>query len=120
MTARASPPRRVVAIQHGRAIFNLQASFHVPEEGLEHGLPMPDVADPETLPDFKERMAPYKEMMGDWYERPRPIDLRYVEGDPMSRRGESSVLQRACGCERTGVCPTTPSCMRASSRTRVT
>ena len=86
--------RRVVAIQHGRAIFNLQASFHVPEEGLEHALPMPDVADPETLPDFKERMAPYKEMMGDWYERPRPIDLRYVEGDPMSRRGESSLIQR--------------------------
>ena len=40
--------RRVTAIQHGRAIFNLQCSFHVPEEGLEYEAPMPDVPDPET------------------------------------------------------------------------
>ncbi len=86
--------RRVVAIQHGRAIFNLHASFHVPEAGLEHGLPMPDVAAPETLPGFKERMAPYKDMMGDWYDRPRPIDLRYVEGDPITRRSAPSFVQR--------------------------
>ena len=28
--------RRVVAIQHGRAIFNMAASFHVAEDGPEH------------------------------------------------------------------------------------
>src|ERR671918_1215143 len=40
--------RRVVAIQHGRAIFNLAASFHVDEPGLEHQFPMPEgVPDPE-------------------------------------------------------------------------
>src|SRR5437868_3957556 len=60
--------RRVVAIQHGKAIFNLQASFHVREGGRDHQLAMPtDVPQPETLPDFKTRMAPYKERMGDWY-----------------------------------------------------
>src|SRR5580765_6035489 len=65
--------RRVVAIQHGRAIFNLSASFHVPEEGIEHQLPFPDdVPDPESLPTFQERMAPFAEKMGDWYHRPRP------------------------------------------------
>ncbi|QQS25879.1 MAG: acyl-CoA thioesterase II [Actinomycetota bacterium] len=77
--------RRVVAIQHGQAIFNLQASFHVAETGLEHHMRMPDVAEPDTLPDFKTRMAPHKELLGEWYDRPRPIDLRYVEGDPRSR-----------------------------------
>ena len=83
---RSFTTRRVVAIQHGKAIFNLQASFHRHEPGLDHQLPMPaDVPDPETLPDFKTRMAPYKERMGEWYERPRPIDLRYVDGDPLSR-----------------------------------
>src|SRR5690349_11913979 len=41
--------RRVVAIQHGQAIFNLQASFHVHEEGLDHQSEMPDVPDPESL-----------------------------------------------------------------------
>jgi len=77
--------RRVVAIQHGQAIFNLQASFHAPEEGLSHQVDMPDVPAAETLPDFKTRMAPHKHLLGEWYERPRPIDIRYVHGDPMSR-----------------------------------
>src|SRR6202166_5350846 len=43
--------RRVVAIQHGQAIFNVAASFHVHEEGaFDHQVPMPEVPDPETLP----------------------------------------------------------------------
>ncbi|HEX4868836.1 MAG TPA: hypothetical protein VFV32_14595 [Acidimicrobiales bacterium] len=53
---RSFSTRRVVAIQHGKAIFNLQTSFQVPEEGLEHQSPMPDAPDPESLPEFKERM----------------------------------------------------------------
>src|SRR5438128_8011939 len=52
--------RRVVAIQHGRAIFNLSASFHVEEEGLDHQVPMPDVPGPDSLPTFQERMAPLR------------------------------------------------------------
>ena len=47
---RSFTTRRVVAIQHGRAIFNMSASFHDLEVGLEHQLPMPDVPDPESLP----------------------------------------------------------------------
>jgi len=91
---RSFSTRRVVAIQHGRAIFNLQASFHDPEPGPDHQLEMPEgMGDPETLPDFKTRMAPYAEQLGDWYDRPRPIDLRYVDGDPMSRKGQPSTTQ---------------------------
>ncbi len=41
--------RRVVAIQHGQAIFNLAASFHAIEEGPEHASPMPEVPGPEGL-----------------------------------------------------------------------
>src|SRR5205807_2399827 len=77
---------RVVALQRGRAIFNLSASFHVEEEGLEHQFAMPETPDPESLPTFEERMAPFKEQLGDWYRRPRPIDQRFVDG--MSRMGE--------------------------------
>ena len=86
---RSFTTRRVVAIQHGRAIFNLQTSFHVAETGPDYQLPMPlDVPAPDTLPDFKARMAPYKERMGEWYDRPRPIDLRHVGSDPFSRNGQ--------------------------------
>ncbi|MDQ3468388.1 MAG: acyl-CoA thioesterase II [Actinomycetota bacterium] len=92
---RSFSTRRVVAIQHGRAIFNLQASFHVDESGPDHQLPMPQgLPAPESLPGWLERMAPYQDQLGDWYHRPRPIDLRYVEGDPMSRKGTPSTGQR--------------------------
>src|ERR1044072_1958541 len=43
---RSFPPGRVVAVQHGRAIFNMQTSFHVVEEGPEHSDAMPDVPPP--------------------------------------------------------------------------
>lgn len=72
--------RRVLAIQHGRAIFGLSASFHLPEPGYDHQLPMPTgLPDPESLPDFTTRMEPWKDRIGDWYSRPRPIDTRYCD-----------------------------------------
>ena len=94
--------RRVVAIQHGRAIFNLQASFHDQEPGLDHQNAAPlDVPAPETLPNFQERMAPYKDKIGPMYDTPRPIDVRYVNGDPMSRGSQPTngqkVWMRASG-----------------------
>jgi acyl-CoA thioesterase-2 len=42
--------RRVVAIQHGKQIFHMSASFQVEEQGLEHQIPMPKVTPPEELP----------------------------------------------------------------------
>jgi acyl-CoA thioesterase-2 len=54
---RSFTTRRVVAIQHGRAIFNLAASFHVPEPGLEHQDPMPEAPPPESLPSIREVLA---------------------------------------------------------------
>ncbi len=41
--------RRVVAIQHGRPILNMAASFQHPERGLEHQAEMPDVPPPDKL-----------------------------------------------------------------------
>src|SRR3954463_16787731 len=56
---RSFTTRRVVAIQHGKAIFNLQASFQAIEAGLDFSVDMPDTPTAESLPTFKERMAPY-------------------------------------------------------------
>src|SRR6476660_5450337 len=53
--------RRVVAIQHGEAIFNLAASFHIEEVGPDHQDPMPDVQMPEELPTFQEQMAEHRD-----------------------------------------------------------
>jgi acyl-CoA thioesterase-2 len=92
---RSFATRRVVAIQHGRAIFNLQASFHDEETGgPDHHVDMDEgLTPPDELPDFHTRMAPHRERIGSWYERPRPIDLRYVDGDPFNREGEPSSTQ---------------------------
>ncbi len=92
---RSFATRRVVAIQHGRAIFNLQASFHDEEPGLSHQLEMPTgLGNPDELPTFDERMAPYADEIGDWYHRPRPIDLRYEDGGPVWRKGRKATGQR--------------------------
>src|ERR1700678_3452246 len=43
---RSFTTRRVVAVQHGRAIFNMSGSFHVDEVGRDHQFPMPGVPAP--------------------------------------------------------------------------
>ncbi len=92
---RSFSTRRVVAIQHGRAIFNLQASFHDHETGLDHQTRPPvDVPDPESLPDFHERMEPYRDQLGPAFDMPRPIDIRYTGDDPMSRGAQRSTSQK--------------------------
>lgn len=45
--------RRVQAIQHGRPIFSMIASFQLEEPGLEHQAPMPEVPPPEQLTDAR-------------------------------------------------------------------
>jgi acyl-CoA thioesterase-2 len=71
--------RRVVAIQHGRAIFNMSASFQVPEEGYDHAFPMPEVPPPEELPTMRERFERAGLGQPDFLARPRPIDVRHVD-----------------------------------------
>src|SRR4030088_2969583 len=53
--------RRCNAIQHGRAIFNLAASFQIVENGPDHQMPMPTVPAPEELPTWHQRVEPYLE-----------------------------------------------------------
>ena len=75
--------RRVVAIQHGRAIFHLSASFQREEPGPDHQIRMPEAPDPDTLPSWAEQIAPYldrfPEDMRRWLQRDRPIEVRTVD-----------------------------------------
>jgi acyl-CoA thioesterase-2 len=75
--------RRVKAIQHGRIIFVMSASFQKDEEGFEHALPMPDVPPPEALPSAAERVAELidalPEDMREYWQRENPIELRPVD-----------------------------------------
>ncbi|MCC5794554.1 MAG: acyl-CoA thioesterase II [Chromatiales bacterium] len=74
--------RRVVAIQHGRQIFNMTASFQVREDGLEHQATMPEVPDPESLRDIGDvpakRLASLSPRMREFLTRRRPFHVRPV------------------------------------------
>ena len=47
---RSFATRRVLARQHGRPIFAMTLNFQVPEAGLDHQDPMPEVPAPEDCP----------------------------------------------------------------------
>jgi acyl-CoA thioesterase-2 len=84
--------RRVVAIQHGKPIFVMSASFHIAEEGLEHQITMPDVPAPEDLPvdgELTDKLlegAPAGVRL--YWERLRPIELRPIDLAGFLQRAE--------------------------------
>ncbi len=74
--------RRVTAIQKGRQIFNLAASFHVEEPGWTHQHEMPDIPPPEELKNREEKRAETAHLVPaarkEDYLRPSPIEVRVV------------------------------------------
>jgi len=74
--------RRVVAIQHGHAIFSMSVSFQVEEQGLEHQTAVPDVPPPEELVSEEELKRQFMEHASEtvkrYWRRDRPIELRPV------------------------------------------
>lgn len=83
---RSFTTRRVVAVQHGKPIFSLSASFQIVEEGIDHAEDMPDVPAPETLPTYGEQVDKLRSTLGDEVLQPRPIDVRYVNDPPWVSR----------------------------------
>ena len=95
--------RRVVAIQHGRPILNLAASFQVPEEGLQHQSEMPDVPGPDGLKDLtelaKDMLQHIPSKMRRFMTDKRPFEFRHVEPvnfeDPVKHLPRKHVWIRA-------------------------
>jgi acyl-CoA thioesterase-2 len=88
--------RRVVAIQHGRPIFNLAASFQIPEPGVDHQADMPDVPGPEGLRDLAEVAADHLETLPEKMRRfitdERPFEFRPVEPvNPFSAEPQAAI-----------------------------
>jgi len=101
--------RRVVAVQHGHAIFNMAISFQIDEEGLTHQFDMPQVPPPDALEDemaLRKRFAAklpkeYGDVSGaygDAFTRERPIEVRPVEPydffNPQKRAPQQSCWMR--------------------------
>ena len=72
--------RRVIAVQNGKQIFNLAASFQVAEDGFEHQAPMPAVRSPDDMAAEAEAhkkavLDGMSEEMRRMMNRPRPIEM---------------------------------------------
>jgi acyl-CoA thioesterase-2 len=72
--------RRIVAIQHGHAIFSMSASFQIDEGGYDHQMFMPPVAMPEELmpeSEFKQMFLKHgSDAVRRYWSRERPIEMR--------------------------------------------
>jgi len=90
--------RRVVAIQHGQAIFSMAASFHKHEEGLIHQAKMPDVPQPEALPseaELKEHLVGrLPEPLKAYWQHERPIGIRPVDLSRYTSPGKRTASQQ--------------------------
>jgi len=112
---RSFTTRRVVAIQGGKAIFNLAASFQVVEPGLEHQSDMPDVPGPEGLLNEQQlarRVADrIPEPLREQALAERPIEARVVEPYNILRPSERPP-QRAIWFRANGTLPDDPALHR--------
>jgi acyl-CoA thioesterase-2 len=100
---RSFTTRRVVAIQHGQAIFTLSASFHRFEPGPEHADLMPEVPPPEAVERTSVRL---RRLLGEAHARlyQHPFDLRSIgplsveaARDPSLRTTQNLVWLRVDG-----------------------
>ena len=73
--------RRVVAIQEGRRIFVMSASFQADEKGLEHQKFAGSAIDPESLPSLPERWKNDQDDARPY--QPLPVDFRAEQGGGM-------------------------------------
>lgn len=89
--------RRVKAIQHGRPIFTMSASFHRREVGYEHQADMPKVPPPEDLPTVAQMMAKsgaeVPASMRNFWQRENPIDMRVTDPSRYADRGTPESAQ---------------------------
>ena len=111
--------RRVVALQRGKQILNMSASFHVEEPGWDHQHDMPDVPGPDGLMNRAELRASDVENLQEKYRadyvRPRPIEIREIAPQssfaPKPEPDENHLWFRMKGAE--GCDPVTQHCLLA-------
>ncbi|MCK5689572.1 acyl-CoA thioesterase II [Myxococcota bacterium] len=97
--------RRVVAVQEGRTVFNMAASFQAPEKGLEHQDKMPEAPSPDGLLPESELVKKVAHLLPEPMRArilaPRPIEIRPVEPfdmlQPKKRSSHQLVWYRATG-----------------------
>lgn len=92
---RSFSARRVQALQDGKPILSMIASFQNGSSGLRHADQMPEAADPESLPSASDLLSMIDHPATKYWSKARPFDLRHV-GDAVylkpARKKEASQL----------------------------
>lgn len=79
--------RRCNAMQHGKTIFSMEASYQLREDGFTHATPMPETPDPETLDGLDALAERFKAFLPEpakkWLQKPSSLDMRIVAPEKM-------------------------------------
>lgn len=96
--------RRIKAIQHGRTIFNMAASFQLEQEGFDHQTDMPEVEPPEELYSWeaigKKMGDNLPEGVRKFLDIDRPIEFRPVESVHPALGGTHMPLRHIWMCAK--------------------
>jgi len=77
--------RRVVALQNGKAIFNMAASFQTYEEGVDHQITMPNLTVPDLLTNSAQQIEEIRDSHPKVYHRLKMIFPEVFEFKTLER-----------------------------------
>ncbi len=100
--------RRVHAIQFGKPILSMIASFQTDAAGLDHQDPMPASPEPESLPTVAEVFAGVDSPAANFWSQAKAIDVRHVQGAIYIRPGRQLAAQQSVWLKPIGQVPDDP------------
>ena len=110
---RSFSARRVHAIQYGKPILSMIASFQTDSPGVDHQDEMPDVPAPEDLPTTRELLGSIDHPAAQFWAHERPVDLRHVQQPVYWQPDEHRVARQAVWMRVPGTLPDGPLLHRA-------
>lgn len=105
---RSFSTRRVHAIQHGKPILSMSASFQVPDTGVDHQDPMPAVGEPMSYPSLAQAFAGIDHPGAKHLAEGRAIEQRHVQGHLYFAPGSEHVAQQSVWIRAVGELPDDP------------
>ena len=105
---RSFSARRVHALQDGKPIFSMIASFQESATGLEHEEKMPEAPAPETLPSAADLLSMIDHPATNYWAKARPFDLRHVVEPVYLKPAKSQVANQMVWFKTISELPTDP------------
>ncbi|GAB3239584.1 acyl-CoA thioesterase [Kineosporia babensis] len=104
---RSFSARRVQAVQHGKPILSMIASFQEHAEGLDHQSPMPEVPRPDEVPSFRDRLLAAGHSVTELGPllKAQPFELRHVQSPLFLSPGPEKVAEQAVWIRPTSPLP---------------